>query len=162
MCSKVCTKCLKTYPLTHFCKMLLSPDGLSYYCRDCRAIYRKQWTKNNPNYKTNWRSKHPHAHAHHERKRRDLRKMLDNYSAKDESTTRIIFSNMCFNCCSKNNLVIDHHIPLSYGCGLSIFNAVLLCNNCNLQKGSLLPSEFYSQDKLFKLEYILELLAQGV
>lgn len=188
---KTCTKCNLSFSLDHFCKMKLAPDGLSYYCRACRSKLRKMWHKahngymkqynknwraNHPEYgsiyhqrnkdkrqeqKRLWLLKHPYAHSAHERKRRELKFMLDyKYSKDDERTTRIVFNNLCFNCGSNKNLEIDHHYPLSKGYGLHIGNAVLLCSSCNTSKNNKMPNCFYSKIKFDQVEYILELLEQ--
>jgi 5-methylcytosine-specific restriction endonuclease McrA len=158
---KLCTSCGIERPLSWYCKMKLSPDGRSYYCRECRSKVSKQWRTTNPTYRTEWRIKNPYSHNNHERKRRDLKKKLDYmYSVREEIVTRSIFCHVCFNCGSKENLEIDHHIPLSSGCGLSLSNAVLLCNSCNCSKHDRMPKDFYSPFQLYQLDYILELVGE--
>ncbi|UUV17762.1 HNH endonuclease [Fusobacteria bacterium ZRK30] len=71
-----------------------------------------------------------------------------------------LFEHRCFNCGSKKNLQIDHHMPLSLGYGLKIgdmYNAVLLCKRCNNQKSSLLPTKFYTPSQLKILETVYDI-----
>lgn len=68
------------------------------------------------------------------------------------------FNNRCFNCGSEKNLGFDHHLPLSRGYPLKSeevgSNVVVLCKSCNEKKGNKLPRDFYSEEKLRKLEEI--------
>lgn len=97
-----------------------------------------EWAKNNPE-KLRGKS----------RRRRAKSKMVEEvYSVDDEQITRQIFNNRCANCEAQDNLHIDHHMPLSKGYALSIYNTVLLCYKCNISKGSKMPCKFYDPDKL--------------
>lgn len=98
--------------------------------------------------------------AYRSRRRNELKRMLDNhYSLGDEKVTRTAFGNRCFRCLSDTNLEIDHHYPLSRGFGLSLDNAVVLCESCNSSKNNRWPHEFYSTDELYRLEYLLGLIS---
>jgi len=48
----------------------------------------------------------------------------------------------CYNCGSKENLSIDHIIPLSRGGSHSIGNLMTLCRTCNSSKGKKLLIEW--------------------
>lgn len=66
------------------------------------------------------------------------------------------FKHRCFNCESEDNLEFDHHLPLSKGYSLKSketgSNTVVLCRRCNREKGNKLPEDYYSREKLRKLE----------
>ena len=66
------------------------------------------------------------------------------------------FRHRCFNCESEENLEFDHHLPLSKGYSLKSketgSNTVVLCRKCNREKGNKLPEDYYSREKLRKLE----------
>lgn len=66
------------------------------------------------------------------------------------------FKHRCFNCESEENLEFDHHLPLSRGYPLKSHdtgsNTVVLCRRCNREKGNQLPEDYYSREKLRKLE----------
>lgn len=46
--TKVCSKCKKELPITHFWKQRKTRDGLRCYCKECSLKTNKQWRKNNP------------------------------------------------------------------------------------------------------------------
>ena len=89
-------------------------------------------------------------------KRYEKHKIIDsNFTYADSQWIKHLFEHCCFNCGSKKNLQIDHHMPLSLGYGLKIddrYNAVLLCKKCNNKKSSLLPTKFYTSSQLKILE----------
>jgi 5-methylcytosine-specific restriction endonuclease McrA len=89
-------------------------------------------------------------------KRYERHKIIDsNFTYADSQWIKHLFEHRCFNCGSKKNLQIDHHMPLSLGYGLKTdekYNAVLLCKRCNNQKSSLLPTKFYTPSQLKVLE----------
>lgn len=55
---------------------------------------------------------------------------------------KTILSKPCFLCESKNNIVIDHIIPIAKGGTHSIGNLQPLCDKCNSRKNSKLMAEF--------------------
>lgn len=63
---------------------------------------------------------------------------------------------VCQNCSSKENLTLDHHIPLTRGGTLSLGNVVILCNPCNSSKKNSLPIDFYDSKKLNKINKLLK------
>jgi len=89
-------------------------------------------------------------------KRGSYSSLFDSFFNKaDRGYIRNLFGNRCFNCGSKKNLQIDHHVPLSFGYPLKFndeYNAVLLCKRCNNKKSSLLPHRFYRREQLKELE----------
>lgn len=89
-------------------------------------------------------------------KRYERHKIIDsNFTYADSNWIKHLFKHCCFNCGSKKNLQIDHHMPLSLGYGLKVddrYNAVLLCKKCNNQKSNLLPTKFYTSSQLRVLE----------
>ena len=90
-------------------------------------------------------------------KRDEIAKLLKDGLREDEKKLEMKrFKNKCFNCGSEEELCFDHHLPLSKGYPLKSrevgSNVVVLCRKCNEKKGSKLPQEFYTTDKLKKLE----------
>lgn len=65
------------------------------------------------------------------------------------------FNFQCFKCKSKDDLTLDHHIPLTSGGKLTIDNVVLLCRKCNGLKADQLPEQFYSLEECYKLKELL-------
>jgi 5-methylcytosine-specific restriction endonuclease McrA len=69
-------------------------------------------------------------------KRKEAQKMLDfRWTIEMESALWRFFGNTgCVVCGSKNDLTVDHVVPLSAGRGLYPDNAVVLCRSCNSRK----------------------------
>lgn len=67
------------------------------------------------------------------------------------------FGNQCFKCKSKENLSLDHHIPMSKGGKTRRNNVVVLCFKCNNKKDNLLPKEFYNKRELDNITFLLNI-----
>ena len=65
------------------------------------------------------------------------------YTKADETYTMKLFNHQCAKCGSKEELCIDHWMPLSKGYALSRENAVVLCRSCNSSKGGKLPEDHF-------------------
>jgi 5-methylcytosine-specific restriction endonuclease McrA len=122
----------------------------------------KNWAKSNRGcvnkINKKWKLSNPDKVREQDRKRR-ARKLAvnENYTRLDEKYTKALFDNKCANCCSVTDLQIDHHYPLSKGNPLTRKNAVLLCKTCNASKWVKLPEQFYSKDKLNRIESLLNI-----
>lgn len=66
----------------------------------------------------------------------------------------------CAKCNINKDLTIDHHIPLSKGGKLSLYNTVLLCHSCNSKKHNKLPEHFYTFDELETIQDRFNLIAE--
>ena len=119
----------------------------------------KWWQENKEKmaeYRAKYQKDHPEVGRAKSRKRRAMKQEIkENYTKDDEEFTRTLFNNECFNCGCKENLVIDHHKPLSKGFPLTRDNAVVLCKSCNSSKGTKSPEEFYLFPNLNLLNSIL-------
>lgn len=58
MKAKRCTKCGKVKQVNKFYKYPKNPDGLRYWCKDCRLENNQQWRENHPEYHKTWRKKY--------------------------------------------------------------------------------------------------------
>ncbi len=90
-------------------------------------------------------------------RRDEIASLLKDGLGEEEKRTELKrFRHRCFNCESEKDLEFDHHLPLSKGYALKSretgSNTVVLCRRCNREKGNKLPYEYYSRDKLRKLE----------
>lgn len=90
-------------------------------------------------------------------RRDEIASLLKDGLGEEEKATELKrFRHRCFNCESEKDLEFDHHLPLSKGYALKSketgSNTVVLCRRCNREKGNKLPYEYYSRDKLRKLE----------
>lgn len=96
------------------------------------------------------------------RRRRDKKLSCnESYSRNDERITLRAFDYKCFNCNKKDKLHIDHHRPLVKGFGLSLNNAVVLCETCNLSKSTKDPEDFYGNKLCTQLDKKLEKIKQA-
>jgi len=87
------------------------------------------------------------------RKRRAFKVSIkENFTTEQETFVKNRFNSKCFNCGSTEKLHLDHHFPLSKGNPLTIKNAVVLCEYCNISKSDKDPEDFYTYDKLTELE----------
>ena len=174
---KTCTKCGLEKDLSDYYRNSRQPDGYRSDCKTCHTsvvrryqatAYGKVIAKLSDKKRTGSikrKLSHNRAGIKYKKtdkgrrttlkasiRRRDLSKGFDiRLTAENINEIYSRFNNQCFNCGSKNNLTIDHHKPLSGGFGLSIDNAVILCNPCNASKCDRMPQEFY---KPYQLEIL--------
>jgi 5-methylcytosine-specific restriction endonuclease McrA len=66
-----------------------------------------------------------------------------------------LFSNKCYKCGCKNDLVIDHHNPIVLGGHFVPGNLVPLCRTCNGLKRDRDPIQFYTETEIADLEPLL-------
>ncbi len=90
-------------------------------------------------------------------RRKQVKKLKENFSTKDREMTFDRFDHKCFKCEATEELCIDHHYPLRYGFPLSPSNAVVLCRSCNSSKKSKMPSKFYNEEELKELQTKLQI-----
>lgn len=64
------------------------------------------------------------------------------------------FGKQCVVCGAKENLTLDHHLPMSQGYSL-LDNAVVLCLQCNARKNNRTPHTFYDAWKLTEITVFL-------
>lgn len=125
--------------------------------KEKRNQYNRQWNFKHKGYASQkskaWRQKNKKRARYLDRKNDRIRRARKNnlndnkYTINEERFTFEYFNNQCFNCDTKKDLTIDHHLPLSKGHILSINNAVVLCRSCNSSKGAKDPKDFYSIKK---------------
>jgi hypothetical protein len=60
----------------------------------------------------------------------------------------------------QSQLVMDHHIPFEKGGRFEAGNLVTLCKRCNGNKGTTLPSSYYSEIELNELDQFLQVQEQ--
>lgn len=79
------------------------------------------------------------------RKRKEYRKLYDaSWTIEMENFIHIYFTS-CVVCGEKNDLTVDHVIPLSKGGGLVPGNATILCRSCNSAKNTKLLKQLDKQ-----------------
>lgn len=113
---KKCAGCNTILKLQGFSKYNKSPDGYAYYCKECRAITRQEFTISNPDY-----SKHNYANNKAEYIARAIK-----YKTRRELATppwaNLDIIARIYECAE--GLHVDHIIPLQgkYVCGLHVEN----------------------------------------
>ena len=92
--------------------------------REEQAEYRRQYNQDNPEV----------ARKHNNLRR--ARMMNVTIEPIDEQKIYGLYGHVCIYCGSKNNLVLDHVVPLSKGGPHSEDNLVIACGSCNCSKGT--------------------------
>jgi 5-methylcytosine-specific restriction endonuclease McrA len=107
--------------------------------------YTKQWYQKNKQLRdamnTRWRKKNPHKVREYARQRRASKRGFGNFKILDKELKRLK-QQPCFYCGSRENITIDHVIPLSRGGYDSIGNILPACLSCNSQKNSRFIMEY--------------------
>jgi len=81
-------------------------------------------------------------------KRREMKRKLDfEWTAEMDSEIRLFFKR-CVLCGSRDNLAVDHVLPLSKGNGVVPGNAAVLCKSCNSKKNNKNLDEIDSDDAI--------------
>lgn len=148
---KECYKCKSIIQLEYFSKNKNNKDGYEKWCKSCvKEKYskwreknldydlkrKKEWREKNLDYDKNrkaiWSSKNlvKRRMSYHKRNI----KIKENSFYISEKEIKKILRSSCFYCGSKNNIQIDHIVPISKGGRHSIGNIVAACRSCNASK----------------------------
>ena len=146
-----CAECKVFKSFNEFRKKQDKRNGLNTRCKCCEAKATKRYRESN---REKIKEK---KRASQSKRRAKTFNVNENFTATQRREVFEKFNNKCFNCGNIDNLVIDHHHPLSMGNPLAEENAVLLCNMCNCRKNNLHPIEFYSDDQLNRLNFIFNI-----
>jgi len=153
---KSCNRCKREKQLSFFSKNASLPDGLCAECKDCAKAraknrYKKEGEKlrfQMAELRKNDYLKRIEIERKSRQKRKEFQRPLKN--ARQQARNRLLADNKfeikskdinrlyqfpCFECGSKEDLSIDHVIPLVRGGNHSIGNLMTLCRKCNSSKG---------------------------
>lgn len=161
-----CKACLSAY---YYATLAEDPNRIErnrQYRRDWRSanpdkvvIYNKraiEWQKSNPQYTKQWYQKNkrscdasnakwakqnPDKIREYSRQRRASKKGFGNFKILDKEIRRLK-QQPCFYCGTKENITVDHVIPLSRGGYDSIGNILSACLSCNSQKNARFIMEY--------------------
>jgi 5-methylcytosine-specific restriction endonuclease McrA len=159
---KVCTLCNENKSVSFFHHDKSRADGYFPQCKECRKSYNKlyhinnaekirkrvsDWQKDNPEKRSiqvaKYAKKYPQKTRDKQHRRRARIKSNGVFFITKKELNKI-YSSPCINCGNKNDIVIDHIIPIVRGGSHSIGNIQPLCRSCNLYKGSKLMIEWLS------------------
>ena len=158
---KVCSICKSSKPIEDFNRDVDRADGHDHRCKTCTRARNVAWRAANREkhraYNAQYRKDHPEidraSRRAYKRRRRALKAQVkERYTAAQEAITLKAFNNRCFNCGSTTDLCIDHHLPLSRGNKLALYNAVVLCGVCNVDKSNKEPQAYYGPEKAADLD----------
>lgn len=142
---KYCIICSTLQPIENFSIHNSRKSGRQGECITCKNRYNS--------FKNGTRT--PEQFAESAQKRRLYSELAGNNKI-NYKMIRDKYNNNCFNCgcdLSNSNTVsnLDHTLPAMYLWPLNTDNATLLCSACNQNKSGLWPSQFYNNNKLYKL-----------
>lgn len=146
--TKACSRCKQVQPFEAFNKDKSDPTGLQSRCRNCERIVRRDYYLRNKDKEvarvSKWHKSTLEGKARRKRARLNRQALIRN--AESKFITRKEFLRLsrtpCFYCGSKNNLTLDHIVPLSRGGRHSIGNLVSACNMCNATKNARFITEW--------------------
>jgi 5-methylcytosine-specific restriction endonuclease McrA len=149
---KSCEFCKLKKPLIAFSKYKTTKDGFARRCKECekerkyryqkenaelysikRKLYRQKNKEAITAYHRLWTQKNLLKKNLYSHKRRNLLKENGSFEIIAKDIKRLKASD-CFYCGSKDNLQIDHIIPIAKGGRHSIGNLVMACQPCNGSK----------------------------
>lgn len=100
-----------------------------------RAEHMRAYRLKNPDAYRNWVQNNPEkANANWNRRRKKL-KEGGIFAITNKEMTRL-YESACFYCGGKQNIQVDHILPVSRGGRHSIGNLISACKPCNMSKGS--------------------------
>jgi hypothetical protein len=166
---RTCIKCKAVKPFSDFHKNARTSEGINNECKICKNSRSKQsYQESGELLRAQMAFQRVNSYQHRlsiERASRERRKAFQRprKNARQQIRNRLLVANIwiikdseinalysrpCYNCGTKENLSIDHNIPLSRGGRHSIGNLQTLCRPCNSSKGD----KFFMAWKLYKLK----------
>ena len=160
---KPCNRCKLTKQLKDFSKNKRQLDGLCRECKDCaklraKARYKKvgdklrrqmaQQRRNAYEYRLEIERASRARRKEAQRPLKNARQSIRNRVVQgkkfllDAKQIARIYSKPCYRCGTKENISLDHVIPISRGGNHSIGNLMPLCRPCNSSKGKKLLVEW--------------------
>ena len=162
---RACRTCKQIKPTNDYYKSKERKDGLRVNCKSCckiilqaipknkqaRSANSKRWADKNREItrqqSRDYRQNNPDKVLNAIHKRNALKRGngVFQLTAKDLSKLR---TGICYYCKSKENITIDHVVPISKGGRHSIGNLISACLSCNVSKGNKLLFEYLQYRKV--------------
>jgi 5-methylcytosine-specific restriction endonuclease McrA len=141
--NKKCVRCQKEKASSEFNSNASRKDGLSPYCKVCKAMYREEHSEKERVYQRKVYQENIEARRKDSRRRMQLRRAVmkvdvENISLFIMQWEMLCASNAyrCFCCGREKPLQVDHILPVAEGGSDHISNLQSLCASCKRRKGS--------------------------
>lgn len=152
---KFCKTCKETKEYNHFHKNRCQKDGHNGMCKDCRKKYDKKWQLENRDKVLKWKREY---NAKMSKESRDNKNNLNKIRAKRVKDCTPFWCNVLemkkiYNIATKNNLVVDHIVPISNNlvCGLNVpENLRCISKSLNHKKYNKFNQQFISDMLLYR------------
>jgi len=112
----------------------------------CKPCYSRQWGVEHYEeqiaYKRQWRAENRDKYRAMRRRRKARVKGASFVGLVDEAAIYELYNNCCVYCGSRDNLTLDHIVPLSKGGKHISENLLVACGSCNSSKGAKLLEEW--------------------
>ena len=144
---KTCNVCSIEKEAQHFNKDTRNKDGLRGECRECAAEKNRVWRANNPKRYREQRANYYGSDVcrvtgrNREQRRRARKRNNGTFLVTIQDIQRLM-AQPCFACGSRENLTVDHIVPIARGGKHAVGNLMTLCGSCNSSKGSMLWTEW--------------------
>lgn len=124
--------------------------------REAKIAKAKEWSQKNPEARQ--------ANQLNDKRRRRAKKsncVAISYTSQQLQDRFSIFNNCCAYCFERENLTVDHFIPINSGGADALYNLVPACRSCNSSKGAKDPITWMrgrgiSEDRITKLLQLTE------
>lgn len=178
---KTCSKCQKALAIEHFFRDKRVSDGYKSYCKSCDKLYqrtpeallRAAARKRAYKYRKPTESSQKNKQISDKKYRQSLKGILTKKKSKIRRRARgglhtlreaewlkvlVVFGGVCAYCGTKNDISIEHFIPISRGGGTAMGNVIPACLTCNKKKAGRLPEEWCSREQLERIARLLDSL----
>lgn len=144
---KECRKCGKRRLLKFFSPARRGAFGVSAFCKECNARYRR--SVKSAAYVRKWRRGNVRWALHHRLHQRARKANVSDGDLTVEQAANVLSSPRCFYCkrfIKKKHRTIEHKVPLSRGGKHTASNVVMACGRCNSRKSSMTSEEFIERE----------------
>lgn len=144
MQTKLCNKCDQIKPISKFAKRKASNDGLQCYCKECKNEIRKQWYKNNIDYRRKYGQQYrknniEYIKQYRKQNYKDNTDYYKNYNYKlnfGNNRNKVLKRDnyKCIECGNSKDLLVHHRDGKGKGFKIknnNLNNLITLCRGCH-------------------------------